>query len=377
MALMRTFYRCGRGFTFATVFAVAFIITLNNIISYQPVDDYTRENSRDYSFGSTNDTKPQSIPFPDLAKKAQWFTMYALTDQQKAVENWKLSPDRHNYHYLHNPAHICADEAGPSDILLVIFVNSSPGNAGKRAYIRNTFGSYYEWPTHEGGASVMRVVFLLGAVKDTRLQADINLESDIYKDIVQESFIDDYLNLTRKTVMGMKWVTKYCRNAKYTMKVDDDIIINAPLVYTILQTASPTNFTLGTVLRKATPVRSPRGQYGKFLTPLTLYPHKVYPPYFNGHAYLLSTDVVENIYRVSMETDLFPWSDVFIGMCLNKLGIRLRHSSRFLSLKFPMATKTQLSEEGNALDEIREYVSVFHFTVPIMNQLWEIWTRDL
>lgn len=375
MAMVHTCFRFGRRLTIVIVFAVAFIITLNNIISYQPVDDYRRENSRDYNSGS-NATEPvQRQSFPNLARKSQWFRYY-LTDQQIAVQNWKLTPDPHNFHYLHNPLGMCSNAQGSSEILLVIFVNSSPGNAGKRAYIRNTFGSYYAWPSQGEGQSAMRIVFLLGAVRDEKLQADINLESDFYKDIVQESFIDDYLNLTRKTIMGMKWVTHFCRRARYTMKVDDDIIINAPLVYNILQTASPTKFTLGTVLF-ATPVRSPRGLYGKFLTPESLYPDKVYPPYFNGHAYLLSTDVVENIYRVSLETNLFPWSDVFVGMCLKRLGIRLRHSSRFLSGGFPMATKTELAENDNAIDEIREYVSVFHFTVPIMNQLWEIWTREL
>lgn len=42
------------------------------------------------------------------------------------------------------------------------------------------------------------------------LQARIVNESEVYGDIIQESFVDSYNNLTLKTIMMLKWVTNNC-----------------------------------------------------------------------------------------------------------------------------------------------------------------------
>ncbi len=47
----------------------------------------------------------------------------------------------------------------------------------------------------------------------------IQEEHQLYGDIVQGSFLESYRNLTLKAVMGLKWVTTYCSNAKYVIKV--------------------------------------------------------------------------------------------------------------------------------------------------------------
>ena len=44
-------------------------------------------------------------------------------------------------------------------------------------------------------------------------------------------FQDIYYNLTLKTVMGLKWTSIYCNQAKYIMKTDDDIFVNIPLLH--------------------------------------------------------------------------------------------------------------------------------------------------
>ncbi len=47
-----------------------------------------------------------------------------------------------------------------------------------------------------------------------------------YGDLVQENFIDSYRNLTLKTLMGIRWASIHCSNAKFVVKIDDDVIIN-------------------------------------------------------------------------------------------------------------------------------------------------------
>ena len=48
----------------------------------------------------------------------------------------------------------------------------------------------------------------------------------MYQDIVQEEFTDTYVNLTYKTISGLKWVSHYCRGARYVLKIDDHVFVN-------------------------------------------------------------------------------------------------------------------------------------------------------
>ena len=49
-------------------------------------------------------------------------------------------------------------------------------------------------------------------------------------DIIQEDFVDSYMNLTLKTIMGIKWAQNYCSKASFILKTDDDIFVNIPLL---------------------------------------------------------------------------------------------------------------------------------------------------
>ena len=60
-------------------------------------------------------------------------------------------------------------------------------------------------------------------------------ESIKYKDIIMENFIDSYGNLTLKTMMGLKWASRYCGRAKFVYKVDDDMFVNVQNLLKYLQ----------------------------------------------------------------------------------------------------------------------------------------------
>ena len=153
------------------------------------------------------------------------------------------------------------------------------------------------------------------------------------------------------------------------MNADDDIVVNTRVLYKILQHNSDPNFTLGKVLWFK-PVRS--REEGKFYTPESIYPNASYPPYFQGHASILSTEIAERVYHKALETTLLPWADVFIGVCLQKLKIRPRHSQLFAG-DLELKNKTNLLLTENALDNVREYISAVHVSKALMNQLWDIW----
>ncbi len=59
----------------------------------------------------------------------------------------------------------------------------------------------------------------------------IQEEHRMHRDIVQGSFMESYRNLTLKAVMALKWVTTYCSNAKYVIKVGYPIIFSKCLAH--------------------------------------------------------------------------------------------------------------------------------------------------
>ena len=77
-------------------------------------------------------------------------------------------------------------------------------------------------------------MFLLGNRPSSPI-AQIRKENDLYRDIVQEDFIDSYRNLTVKSIMALKWATKYCKNAKLIFKMDDDTLVNTFLLLKLLK----------------------------------------------------------------------------------------------------------------------------------------------
>ena len=42
------------------------------------------------------------------------------------------------------------------------------------------------------------------------------------------------MNLTIKSVMGLKWSAIFCPQARHVLKTDDDIFVNVPLLHKVL-----------------------------------------------------------------------------------------------------------------------------------------------
>ncbi|XP_003729410.3 beta-1,3-galactosyltransferase 5 [Strongylocentrotus purpuratus] len=234
--------------------------------------------------------------------------------------------DTHLFSYIHNPEMTCFHTNGSKmDVYLVFFVLSAPGNFVHRDAIRSSYGSRDSWPTVEGAQVV--TVFLLASTGNAGLQDKIDIESNKYGDIVQESFVDSYLNLTRKTIMGLKWVKSHCRHAQFAMKIDDDTSIIQRRILSILHDAPHIRYTLGFIFKK--PIVN-RDKKDKFYMSKEYYPDDHFPSYPNGHGYVMSTDVVEAVFNVAITIPLFPWEDVFFGTCIHRLDIELNHDNNYL-----------------------------------------------
>ncbi|XP_071486464.1 beta-1,3-galactosyltransferase 5-like [Diadema antillarum] len=252
------------------------------------------------------------------------------------IDDWVSEIDKHEYPYIINPDDTCLVRRSiPEEILLVIAVYSAPSNRARRDAVRHTYGNQSVWPVSTEGAPMVRVVFMLGATNDKSLQSQLEEESDLYGDIVQEAFQDTYLNLTRKTVMTLKWVTSFCRNAIYMMKVDDDVILNVERVTNFLLLSPSEDFTAGARSRRAQVMRDKRMKY---YTPKHVYNLTHYEPYYMGGAgYFLSLDVAARILDVAVSTPLFPWEDIFVSMCMRELGIPITRTKHFSWSRFTVS----------------------------------------
>ncbi|XP_064612639.1 beta-1,3-galactosyltransferase 1-like [Liolophura sinensis] len=105
----------------------------------------------------------------------------------------------------------------------VIVVHSAPRNVDRRLSLRRTWANQTLFKHTKS-----RTVFLLGRPADHSLQKGIYEENNRFGDIVQGTFTDVYQNLTLKAVLGLRWITENCRQAKFVIKADDDVFINIP-----------------------------------------------------------------------------------------------------------------------------------------------------
>ncbi|XP_038070450.1 N-acetyllactosaminide beta-1,3-N-acetylglucosaminyltransferase 3-like [Patiria miniata] len=229
---------------------------------------------------------------------------------------WLSYIDPHDYRYLVNPATTTCQTHDRIDLL--VLVTSHPNNNERRAVIRETWGA----PRGSTALSAeVRVRFLLGVTNLTSgrtLPSDLQREVEEYDDLIVEDFLDSYLNLTTKTVMGLKWASRFCPDARYVMKTDDDIIVNIPKILAFLHTA-PRRVLIAGRLAKSYPVL--RDKWEKFYVPKDIYSKSTYPDYCVGLGYIMSTDLVNRLYLQSLLTPLFPWEDVYVGIMLKEIGI--------------------------------------------------------
>ena len=75
------------------------------------------------------------------------------------------------------------------------------------------------------------MVFLLGMTSNQKDQDHLDLENKKHGDLVQGSFMDTYHNLTYKNLMGKLWISKFCNQAEFVIKTDDDTYVDLYAVY--------------------------------------------------------------------------------------------------------------------------------------------------
>lgn len=168
-----------------------------------------------------------------------------FVQQLKQNQTPSLSPIN-SYNFKLNFHNVNAKCKDVENLRLIYIIKSAPEHFNRRIGIRNSWG--YE---HRFSDVEIRTVFLVGERNDSQLQVALKNESLKYGDMIQGNFKDSYYNNTFKTMLGMEWAVKYCKNSKFYMFVDDDFYVSTknvlrfiryPQNYPKYLKEAPTNF---------------------------------------------------------------------------------------------------------------------------------------
>ncbi|XP_060591470.1 beta-1,3-galactosyltransferase 1-like [Ruditapes philippinarum] len=121
--------------------------------------------------------------------------------------------------YLLENKNLCSSV---KNLTTLIIVHTACDHFTRRQLARQTWANHTFYTT----IGEFRILFLLGKPKSETIQKMIRDESEKYEDVLQGSFNDTYHNLTLKGVMAYKWLSERCKNAKFILKIDDDIVVD-------------------------------------------------------------------------------------------------------------------------------------------------------
>ncbi|XP_039546918.1 beta-1,3-galactosyltransferase 2-like [Pimephales promelas] len=220
----------------------------------------------------------------------------------------------HKYSFVINEPEKCQKE----NTFVVLIIPVSPGNVAARDAIRSTWGS-----EKVVADKTVSLLFLIGwptSEDSEKLQEDLLRESEKHHDILQSDFWDSYYNLTIKTAVMLEWLSAYCQNAQYAMKIDSDMFLNVKNLVNLLLPAPKQNYMTGLVARNAMVLRDP---HSKWYLPITAYSPFHYPPYALGLGYVFSLDLAGKLIEAAQHVKAVYIEDVFVGMCMKHLGIDL------------------------------------------------------
>lgn len=261
------------------------------------------------------------------------------------IQEFVLSMHCREYPLLLDQPETCGS-SGEEVPMLLMAIKSQEGNFENRQAIRQSWGQDGWVKGLKGNGGVVRRVFLLGKQDVSQgPYADVSdlleQEEGRYHDIIQWDFLDTFFNLTLKDVLFWHWFSRRCPHAHFVFKGDDDVFVRTPALLDTLRQEEQKlklgpawkirHFFVGDVIRKAVPLQETTNKY---YIPKSFY-KGLYPPYAGGGGVVYSGALALRLKEVSKRVYLFPIDDVYLGMCLERLGVYPIHHRGFLTFDFP------------------------------------------
>lgn len=218
-------------------------------------------------------------------------------------------------------ADLCPD-AGES-LRLLILITSAPAHQEARLAIRQTWGHY-------ATRRDIRIAFVLGQTTVPVVQDLLTAEHYLYGDLIRARFVDSYNNLTLKTISSLEWIDTYCPRVAFILKTDDDMFINVPRLLAFVEKhARDTRVIFGRLAKKWKPIRNKKSKY--YVSPQQYFP-PVFPQFTTGPAYLMSGDIVRDLYDKALNQTYLKLEDVFTtGIIAQLVNVKRVHVNEFLN----------------------------------------------
>ena len=203
--------------------------------------------------------------------------------------------------------------SGPVDV--IICIHSNPVHETLRKAVRQTWGSPKYWSGYR-----VKTLFFVGLVSsNSPLQVAIERENDFFNDIIQGVFEDSYRNLTFKALTLLQWVTTFCAQATYLLKVDDDMTVNIFSLSSLLLRNTTTRLR-ERELACATMDNITVKRRGKWSVTLEECPLTVYPRYCTGWLVLMRTSLVPHLLDAVRQEKFFWVDDIYVTGILAKVA---------------------------------------------------------
>lgn len=144
-------------------------------------------------------------------------------------------------------------------------------------------------------------------------------EDCFYGDILQWDFFDIFFNLIFKEIYFFKWLDIYCFYVFFIFKGDDDVFVNfINLLEFLVDWQLQENLFVGDVLQYVWFICRKDNKYYIFGV---LYSKVSYFLYVGGGGFFMVGSLVWCLYYVCDILEFYLIDDVFLGMCLEVLGV--------------------------------------------------------
>eukprot|EP00117_Sycon_ciliatum_P001545 scpid54577/ scgid7166/ Beta-1,3-galactosyltransferase 1; UDP-Gal:betaGlcNAc beta 1,3-galactosyltransferase-I; UDP-galactose:beta-N-acetyl-glucosamine-beta-1,3-galactosyltransferase 1 &gt; Beta-1,3-galactosyltransferase 1; UDP-galactose:beta-N-acetyl-glucosamine-beta-1,3-galactosyltransferase 1 &gt; Beta-1,3-galactosyltransferase 1; UDP-galactose:beta-N-acetyl-glucosamine-beta-1,3-galactosyltransferase 1 &gt; Beta-1,3-galactosyltransferase 1; UDP-galactose:beta-N-acetyl-glucosamine-beta-1,3-galac len=174
--------------------------------------------------------------------------------------------------------------------------------------------------------------FICGQASEESTNELLRNERDIRQDILILDVVDSYKALAKKVLWGFQWARDNV-HFQYLMKTDDDVFFNIhELFFSIFLPLNSEGHVAGyygghTVGRyKGKGVVVKRNPQSKWYVSRSAYGPDRFPPYNQGHGYILSMDLVNLTLAKAAGRQVIPVEDAYIGILLYESQIKPVHN---------------------------------------------------
>lgn len=290
---------------------------------------WKRDESRNKKDDTSLEINPKFLPLRNIHQDQIPF----LHLEEKINPRYgPANPKQFPVNLIHQPKFDCQKMAP----FVVILVFSSPEHTGHRKAIRSSWGQALHFRRMGGLTKVnWKVIFVMGISK-TRFERDVAQESKTYSDILQAEFDDSPYEGTRKLMTAFNYLSDALKRdcpTKFILKIDDNIFLNIPSIIPWLSKKwgeKPSSLYVGKRLRKDRPIRL--SSHPKYVSEDD-YPHLMFPDMIQEPVFLLSTDTLLKMVRVSTQVIPIRPEDAYMGILAKEAKIRPIHNEHFQMIR--------------------------------------------